>query len=1484
MKTKRGLATLLSCCLISGAFPGFAASGETSMYVNTDEIIKKASAEIYGISTDYSMDTLLLTDPGNLDATPNVKLIQAMNEYSLPLVRIGEAASKSFEWKQAIGPMEDRAQQTLWGVTNKVAAGPIELVKALEAIDKDVKYSFTINMSTDTPGDAADFAQFMTGAADTQWGAKRAEYGCAEPFDIKLYELGNELDLGGMTASEYVAKSKEFIAAIKAVDPDAKFAAFASSYAYNGVQWNNPSDWREWHKAVLSDAELAAEIDYIAVHTYYSHYKNEIMDNVIGSVSEDIKTVTGSDRIKIYLSEHGVYLDSANGIIPHNMSSVLETANVYSRMLWQPSLEMAAYHGISSSEWKNVTTNSKGEMYLNGIGQLIKLFKEYGVGDVLSSSFTGFSKGVRSTSSGVAVKASDGKINLIFTNDSATELPVNVSFSDGGEYRIVNETKISAKEPSSDTNGDVNDISANKYDYENGSPISSYTLPAYSVCAVTVEKAADVSSTELLKYDFSSADGISAVSGTGEGTYSAENGELKLTAYDTDANFGYNYVYLTNQNTNAEFRFDADIKITGIADAGSGEIGVILNSDAASGEPQNANMIRLKDSGIDEVSYEAGAISNPLASGAAKLAVGNTHITAEVKSDGTVDVYVNGSKQYSRGGGIKNSNGYIGFMFSDVNCSIDNVVISQYSREEIPTVSTKEVFTYEENFDNVENGKLPEGFKAMSSKMIAGVENGELVVSSTEWWKPAIMKIEALGNVERAGLVMEADVTLVSYDQGARTGGSRNKVGFTYMMEGEKQGTGGFLSYFHQLEFTEASVSSQPTATIGDDFINKNKTNLKLVFSDSKSPDIFVNGEKKTYYPATNVAENEGALGLMAVATKAKFDNIKITGVRKNTYKQADTITKLADFRYEQNFDDVTEGTLPTGWKIINTSNTTASVQGGELVLESKEWWAPTAVVIGGLDDVQRDGLVMEADMTLVSYDEGARKANARNKGGFAYMIDDAGSLSSGGLLTWISQGEFTELGTKTMATVGHDNFGEGNNGFISNEKIRFKLVFSGTKSPEAYVNDTYCGSYYNINNTTANSGGLGLMAQAAKVKFDNIVITGKRRITTLDNSTYDAYFTTSSTDFDTAAEAVAAVKVTETDVNGAVTDITNNADITSAVDGTNCTITVTYGGKAVKTLTCTVGLPVAEGFIYEENFDTTENGTLPEGWTLYGSEADAKVQDGALIFNANGWWNDVYLLFDIPDVQRNGLTFEFDITRNGAPGGNSNNSRAGFAYMASVDNGAVTSSYCSLYTDKTVGDNKQQGITSDGGSKPTFTYDNIPGGQLLTGATHNVKFVFNNDTQSPVVYIDGTEPKSGYRAWSQDMVKSGLIGFCACSSKVKIDNVKVYGTKLKARTKESLITVNKAMQGEKLNLAVSAQNANTNVTDALMLAAVYEKGTNKLVAASDVKDWNTSKYTSIDTVLSVDGITDYSADKYDIKLIAMDKSSLKPVAASGKF
>lgn len=44
-----------------------------------------------------------------------------------------------------------------------------------------------------TPTDAANWVEYCNGSTDTEYGTLRAEHGYKEPFDVKVWEIGNEV-------------------------------------------------------------------------------------------------------------------------------------------------------------------------------------------------------------------------------------------------------------------------------------------------------------------------------------------------------------------------------------------------------------------------------------------------------------------------------------------------------------------------------------------------------------------------------------------------------------------------------------------------------------------------------------------------------------------------------------------------------------------------------------------------------------------------------------------------------------------------------------------------------------------------------------------------------------------------------------------------------------------------------------------------------------------------------------------------------------------------------------------------------------------------------------------------------------------------------------------------------------------------------------------------------------------------------------------
>ena len=116
----------------------------------------------------------------------------------------------------------------------------------------------TVNMGTGTVEMAVEWVK---------WTKQRAKY-ARQPFDVKYWEMGNELDgdweLGHflpdgskMTGEEYVRRYKQFTTAIKKADPTAKVGGSVAS-----------SMWLAFVEDLIKDT--AAPVDFISFHTYPS--------------------------------------------------------------------------------------------------------------------------------------------------------------------------------------------------------------------------------------------------------------------------------------------------------------------------------------------------------------------------------------------------------------------------------------------------------------------------------------------------------------------------------------------------------------------------------------------------------------------------------------------------------------------------------------------------------------------------------------------------------------------------------------------------------------------------------------------------------------------------------------------------------------------------------------------------------------------------------------------------------------------------------------------------------------------------------------------------------------------------------------------------------------------------------------------------------------------------------------------------------------
>ncbi|MCO1338832.1 hypothetical protein BJH93_08005 [Kocuria polaris] len=120
----------------------------------------------------------------------------------------GADRQRTYQWKETIGPVEERPTNwNFWGYNQTYGLGYLEYMKWAEDLGATPLpvvsvgangCGSTIPEMTDDERidrwvqDTLDLIEFANGDVDTEWGAKRAEFGHPEPFDLEYIGLGNE--------------------------------------------------------------------------------------------------------------------------------------------------------------------------------------------------------------------------------------------------------------------------------------------------------------------------------------------------------------------------------------------------------------------------------------------------------------------------------------------------------------------------------------------------------------------------------------------------------------------------------------------------------------------------------------------------------------------------------------------------------------------------------------------------------------------------------------------------------------------------------------------------------------------------------------------------------------------------------------------------------------------------------------------------------------------------------------------------------------------------------------------------------------------------------------------------------------------------------------------------------------------------------------------------------------------------------------------
>ncbi|MGD1105631.1 MAG: alpha-L-arabinofuranosidase C-terminal domain-containing protein [Terracidiphilus sp.] len=148
----------------------------------------------------------------------------------------GEHIAERFDWKKTIGPWVDRpTHMSPWHYRSSDGMGLLEFLEWCEDLKMQpvlaVYAGYSLAQEHVDPGpalepyvqDALDEIEYVTGGADTKWGAERAKDGHPAPFPLRYIEVGNEDQFD--RSHSYDGRFAQFYHAIKQRFPDLQIIA-----------------------------------------------------------------------------------------------------------------------------------------------------------------------------------------------------------------------------------------------------------------------------------------------------------------------------------------------------------------------------------------------------------------------------------------------------------------------------------------------------------------------------------------------------------------------------------------------------------------------------------------------------------------------------------------------------------------------------------------------------------------------------------------------------------------------------------------------------------------------------------------------------------------------------------------------------------------------------------------------------------------------------------------------------------------------------------------------------------------------------------------------------------------------------------------------------------------------------------------------------------------------------------------------------------
>ena len=186
-----------------------------------------------------------------------------------------------YRWEDGVGPVAERPRRLdlAWRSLEPNTFGLHEFMAW--SAQAGVEPMLAVNLGTRGVQEAADLVEYCNHPGGTELSDRRVKNGAADPFDVKLWCVGNEMDgpwqVGQKTAEDYGKLAAETAKAMRLVDPSIELVTCGSSN-------RQMPTFASWEASVLE--HTYEHVDYISLHAYYEE-SDDLRDFLATAVDMD---------------------------------------------------------------------------------------------------------------------------------------------------------------------------------------------------------------------------------------------------------------------------------------------------------------------------------------------------------------------------------------------------------------------------------------------------------------------------------------------------------------------------------------------------------------------------------------------------------------------------------------------------------------------------------------------------------------------------------------------------------------------------------------------------------------------------------------------------------------------------------------------------------------------------------------------------------------------------------------------------------------------------------------------------------------------------------------------------------------------------------------------------------------------------------------------------------------------------------------------